>query len=326
MFQALLWRAICFISKTQPRICFHIAASPTESFYSQIAMFRLSLDALGGIYEQAHIIISFGDEKIQSIPDKWTAQFGNKVNFHWADPELFRQHQYLAQVDARWNYDHDQYDYVIFCDADIILINPIDDLLFRQWQCPSIMGVIAHYPFLLIPEDDYRQIWAGLVETYSGKTVEFKYHHTLVQGHDLSKSSKCPFYINFGFVLMTPKIVKTIRNTYLTIRPEVSRLLNGTYVSGQIALTLSLLAHDVPARSIGMRYNFPNDIIAESMHPLELADVRVIHYLRTNIFDRQKIFTSQNLFDEFLLLNLDGSNKVFQKKIHSLTHGLYPFK
>ena len=39
-----------------------------------------------------------------------------------------------------------------------------------------------------------------------------------------------------------------------------------------------------------MRYNFPNDPIAERMYPDDLANVVVYHYLRTAAFNRHEIF------------------------------------
>jgi hypothetical protein len=95
--------------------------------------------------------------------------------------------------------------------------------------------------------------------------------------------------------------------------------------SGQIALTLALAAHDVATRAVGLRYNFPNDRRADRLHPEELLDVRLIHYLRTEQFDRQEIFATERAFHRFLSLQLDGSDRVFQLYIRKLTKDVYPF-
>lgn len=312
---------------TQSKICFHIPASPTDNFYSQIAMFRLALDALGGIYKEAHIILTLGDNEFSPLPDRWRPYFGDSVKLNWVDPQSYRKYQYNAQADARLGYDHGEYDVVIFCDADTLLIRPVDELLFMVRQSPAVMGVIAHYPFPLNAEDNVKQVWMELARQFAGKPIDFKYRYTLVSPDDLSEFASCPFYVNFGFVLITPKIIKTIVNTYLSIRPEIAllKILKQPYFSGQIALTLALLAHDIPTYDLGLRYNFPNDTAADGLHPRELEDVCLIHYLRTDQFDRQTIFISEDAFNDFLSLKLNGSNKVFQDHIRKLTNGRYPF-
>src|SRR5687768_5950874 len=142
------------LSGTQPKLCFYIPASPNDSFYSKVAMTRLALDALGGVYKDAHIILALGSEEFSPIPDRWKTHFRNTVKLHWADPKLYRKYGYSAQGSARWKYDYNDYDIVIFCDADTLLVRPIDDLLVRMQQAPAVMGVIAHYPFTWNTEDD----------------------------------------------------------------------------------------------------------------------------------------------------------------------------
>jgi hypothetical protein len=119
--------------------------------------------------------------------------------------------------------------------------------------------------------------------------------------------------------------MKKIRNSFLDIRSEIAPLLTDTRFSGQIALTLALCKHDVPVRGLEMKYNFPNDPVADRLYQDQLNQICVLHYLRTDKFDRQKIFTTEKAFNEFLHLDLQGSNKIFQQHIRSITHGRYPF-
>jgi hypothetical protein len=74
-----------------------------------------------------------------------------------------------------------------------------------------------------------------------------------------------------------------------------------------------------------MSYNFPNDPVADKLYPQELNSISVLHYLRTDKFDRQKIFVSKKNFEKFLSLRLTGSNKIFQEFVKYLTGGKYPF-
>ncbi|MEO7841488.1 MAG: glycoside hydrolase family 99-like domain-containing protein [Anaerolineales bacterium] len=309
----------------EPQICFHITASPNDSFYSKIAMFRLALDALGGVYKKAHIILAIGDKEFSPLPERWKPFLGKNVKLNWADPQLYTKYANAAQGNARWKYNYDGYDIVILCDADTILVKPIDEALARIQQSPVVMGVIAQYPFTWKTHDDNNQAWMSLAKQFLGKPIDLKYKYALIPDDD--PSANCPFYINYGFVILTPKIIKTVANTFLDLRSKIISLKEIKYpiFSGQIALALSLLALDIPTYELGLQYNFPNDPLADQLHPKELKDVRLIHYLRTDKFDRHAVFTTEEAFNGFLSLKLEGSNKLFQDHVRKLTDGKYPF-
>ncbi len=74
-----------------------------------------------------------------------------------------------------------------------------------------------------------------------------------------------------------------------------------------------------------MRYNFPNDPVADAMYPDELSSALVIHFLRTDRFDRHRIFASASAFRDFLDLPLGGSNRILQQRVAKITAGNYPF-
>jgi hypothetical protein len=309
---------------SNPKICFHFPASPTDAFFSQIAMFKLSLDALGGSYKDADTIITLGDEQIKLIPDQWKFLLEKNIIINWAAPEDFLRKKYDAQGDAQWIYNHEKYDFVCILDADVLIMRPIDDLLTNMLQNPAITGTIAHYPIPTNTGENPQYLWQKLANHFIGKPIDFEYRHTLVEGQPMD-STFCPFYVNFGFILISPKIIQDLRETYLDIRKKVSPFLKYPYFSAQVALTLAVAAHQIPTRAVGLRYNFPNDSKADHLHLNELTDVRLIHYLRTEYFDRHKIFTSQPEFEHFLSLKLTGSNKIFQDYINNLTDGRYPF-
>ena len=70
--------------------------------------------------------------------------------------------------------------------------------------------------------------------------------------------------------------------------------------SAQVALALAVANTGVQALPLPMRFNFPNDPLAETLYPEELESVRAIHYLRTDRFDRHRIFASADAFAQFL--------------------------
>src|SRR5262245_35391495 len=80
----------------QLRLCFLIPASPTDGFRGQIAMFRRSLDRLGGIYQRADVVAVFGGSTVDELPDRWQAHF-ERITVRHADPAGFRVDSYRAQ-------------------------------------------------------------------------------------------------------------------------------------------------------------------------------------------------------------------------------------
>ncbi len=74
-----------------------------------------------------------------------------------------------------------------------------------------------------------------------------------------------------------------------------------------------------------MRYNFPNDPIAEQMYPAELDRAVVFHYLRTDTFDRHQIFVTTEQYQRFLALHLQGVNRRFQEAVRTIIGERYPF-
>lgn len=308
-----------------PRLCFSIPASPTDAFCSQVGMFRMALDSLGGMYESAHIVVTLGDENWRALPERWPRLFGSKVELRWAEQAAYRLQGYAATTEARWNNDYDQFDIVVFCDADTMLVRQIDDLVTAWLQAPAVMGVIAHYPFPMDQTERNDELWLELGRSIVGRTINLGYRYSLLPDASAEQPMACPFHLNYGFVVMSPQFIRTMRETYLSIRPRIAARIKAPYFAGQIALTLSITAHDIPARELGMRYNFPNDPIAEELHPNELQDVRLVHYLRTDRFDRHLIFATAQGFYDFLGLALEGSNKIFQDRVRQLTGGRYPF-
>ena len=97
------------------------------------------------------------------------------------------------------------------------------------------------------------------------------------------------------------------------------------YFSGQIALALAIAETGVRSCALPMRYNFANDERADARYPEELDTVCIFHYLRTDNFDRHKIFASPSAYHQFLELPLAGSNEVFQSYVSTLIGSEYPF-
>lgn len=303
---------------------FLMCGSPNNAFYSQAAIYRFFLDSFGGMYKDARLVLVLGDYEKKPLPDRWKPYFEN-IEVHWADHESFLIHgdgsEYLFSL------IDDRADLSFICDADTLLVRPFSrGFLSGLLQAPAVGGVIAHYSPARTDNNgnnfsrlSSEELWQMLADHVLGKSVDMPFIHTLADNW-----SRCPFYINYGFVASTPKLLKELHRHLVIVQPKIREVLDNDFF-GQVGIALAVERGHIPVVSLPMRYNFPNDPLADERYGNELKNVHVIHYLRTNLFDRHMIFKNRRLFNEFLDLDLSGSNAVFQQFIRETTGGKYPF-
>lgn len=303
------------------RLDFVIPASPTDAFFSQIAMFRLGLDALGGEYRNARVVAVFGDSRITPVPHKWRAHF-ERIDIEWADPSLFERFRFRAQSDRRFEIIRPDADIAVSCDADTLLIRPFEPTIVDAIINGELGGVIAHYHF---PWDkssgDPPSDWEAISQSVIGTKIRMSHHYTLTEFAD---RDRCPFYVNLGFLIGSPKTMNRLHNGCEEIKEAVISALGNRFYE-QVATALAVAKQAIPAIALPLRYNFPNDRIADGKYPEELNQVCLFHYLRTEKFDRHKIFVDESAFDAFMKLDLVGSDRVFQSCVRDITKGAYPF-
>lgn len=306
------------------KIEFLIPGSPTDAFFSQAAMFRLGLDSLGGIYERARVVLCLGAPEIHAIPPRWRP-YMSRIDVLWAPVELVR----LNGTGGVHRYDliDAASDLSILCDADTLMVRPFDPQALRAFvDAPAIRGVIAHYCPPLVDDTgkDYGDrggewFWRFISARAVGRIIPCSYTYSLDPGQQA-----CPFYVNYGFVCGTFEVLRRLKHELASLLPRIRADLANRF-AGQIGIALSCHAAGLPVEALAMRYNFPNDPAADARYPDELAQAVLLHYLRLEHFDRQRIFVSASAFHEFLGLPLDGSNRVFQARVREITGGVYPF-
>jgi len=303
------------------KVEFLIPASPTPGFFSQVSMFCLALDRLGDFYSEARVVCVFGDKVKKPVPARW-AHWLERVEIHWVPPADFNRCGYLAQGYRRFELLDPTADLSVICDADIMPIRRFGSEFKSLIAERAIGGVIAHSHFPWTKRsgtggDD----WEMLSRRLLGRPVETPFCYTLSD----TAAWGCPFYINFGFLAGPPQVLSRVFREVKLLRGPVHEIINN-YFEAQIAFALAASASDVAVRALPMRYNFPNDSKADAMYPNELEAVSVIHYLRLKNFDRQNIFCSAELFENFLSLDLKGSNGILQETVREITGGVYPFR
>lgn len=305
-------------SETESGLTFCIPASPTESFYSQIAFFRLSLDRLGGIYEKSKLIVFLGDERYEPLPERWRP-VAKKISFVQVDSARYKQMGYFAQGEARLNYPLYNTELVILCDADTALLAPIDEAITQVLKTRTMAGVIAHYPPPMITPE----VWDKLFREFAGKSGIFSEKYTLLEQSEDGPIESAPYYINYGFAIFHLDYLRQVGPIAVDLRNKITARLPTPFFSAQVSLAVAVRKLAMHCDVLTMDYNFPNDEVADRLYPSELQRIKLIHYLRTNKFSRDLIFSTSKGFYEFLEMKLEGSNRIFQDHVRRTTEGVY---
>lgn len=293
-----------------------ICGSPTPAFFSQIAFFRYSLNALGGDFARANLVAVFGADEVTEIPESWRPHFLG-IDVAWATCSDYAEMSYNAQHFRRFEVFDQHADVVIFCDADVAPMSLCDEFLQSIKASPCVAGFIAHHP----PPPELGFDWDSFSDAVISKRLPRDYSYTLAP---CDTDRGCPFYVNYGVVISTPTLFNQLFEHQVRIRKKVESLVDPWW-GAQISLAISCHDMGLPTRSIPIRYNFPNDPIADDRYSTELDSVVFMHYLRTDCFRRDRIFSDKVNFDSFLSQDLVGSNRVFRNYVKRITHGIYPF-
>ena len=303
-----------------------VAASPTSAFYSQIAALKVALWRLPWSRWQPSLHVYLGGPRESGALQRWQAHLGG-AELHWTTAEKYARDGDWAQSDDALADAPPNADVLLAMDADTFPVGDIEPVLEHVDRCGVVAGVIAHYP--PFPNVDgrvsVREEWRRLARGLLDAPLECSYAHTL-SGSDVDASQRAaPFYLNFGVVFFPRDGFGAIASRYLAIRPGLmSRMANPDF-SGQAALTLAIASARAKTWALPMRYNFPNDPIAERLYPAELQQAAIFHYLRTDFFDRHRIFVSQVEYANFQALPLAGVNGHFQQAVRTIIGDRYPF-
>lgn len=308
-----------------PKVAFLIPASPNAAFFSQIAAFRRAIGAGAWTRWEPSTKAFFGGTIDPHSRQQWSDELAD-VEQVYLDQERFERDGYFAQGDARLEAGASDADVVVLSDADTLLVGSIEDVLDRVLQRSAVAGVNAHFSFPTEKRHAGPSEWNELALALIGKPLLFDREYTLVPPSDDKEPRAAPFYLNFGAIFIASDAIPSVAANYLPLRKKVWALLDQPYFAGQVAFTLALAASEIAKISLPISYNFPNDPRADRLYPDSLEDVRLFHYLRTQKFDRQKIFKTAEEYDDFVSMKLDGSDALFQSSVKSILGNEYPFR
>jgi hypothetical protein len=317
-----------------PRVAILIAASPTPAFYSQVAVIRLALQRPQWSSWRPSLHLYIGGPQDPSTLDRWLPHLGG-VDLHWTSQAQFDRDGDWAQSDDVFRFAPSDADVLLAMDADTLPVGTLEPVLNRVLETGAVAGVIAHYPpfprrsvqsmLPSRPDASGRHAWRRMASKAPHAPLDFSYAHTLMGRETPEDERAAPFYLNFGVVFFPRTSFDTLATSYLALRPQCMEGLVSPDFSGQVALTLAIAATRATTWPLPMRYNFPNDPIAESMYPEEMAQAAVFHYLRTEAFDRGTIFLTAEHYRVFLALRVHGVNRRFQDAVRTIVGDEYPF-
>jgi len=313
------------------RVAFLIAASPTDAFYSQIAALSAGLRRLAWSRWRPTVHVFVGGDR-RSDPISWWRPHLKDVDIVWTSEARFASEGDWAQSDDAIRLAPRDADVLVALDADTFPITGFESMLDRVHETAAVAGVIAHYPTLLDPgpqtgksRESLREAWTRLARGLTDVPLDFAYALTLGAPEQPPEHRLTPFYLNFGVVAFPRAAFDLVAPRYLAFRPQVmARMRDGDF-SGQVALSLAIADSRVRTWALPMRYNFPNDPVAETMYPAELDEITIVHYLRTSEFDRHRLFTTPDAYAAFLELPLSGANRRFREAIVQTLGTRYPF-
>ena len=307
------------------KVAILIAASPTSEFYSQIAAISLALRTLHWSRWTPRLYAYFGGTHDAEAFAKWRPYL-REVEIISVSDNRFEREGIWAQCDTMFELAPRDADIILTMDADTLPVANFEAVLDRVASEGLIAGVIAHYPFPTCAGKSPRESWIYLADGLIDGPLDFAFSYSLVEPATANEHLLTPFYVNFGVVFLPKQTFDDVACRYLSMRPALAGRMSEPWFSGQVALTLAITAARAKTWALPMRYNFPNDSIAERRYPEELSSVVVFHYLRTQNFDRQHIFASEEKYSQFLALPLLGVDRAFQGAVRKIMGLKYPFR
>jgi hypothetical protein len=271
-----------------------VPISPTPAFLNRI---RLIAASLREWYPNVQMNISCFPPIIGEPDVYWRTPGEDEFNF-WAGTRS----PYLATVLDTWKPPFHG-DYILHLDGDVIPIRPFPEFFAEKGLC----GVQAHVSPCTKPD------WCQLFQRFGLAAPDMRHvysGHGIMTAHEMG-----PLYYNSGVVFGRRELFERLSGEYLDAIDFLRRNLPDTYWFDQIGLAAAAL----PARTFPLRWNFPNRPAFDRAHPDELADVRFLHAMQTDIVDRDRDFESdQAMHDLCCRSDLDGSNEILRRRVTDL--------
>lgn len=294
-----------------------IPITPDPNYVRQVEYVVRSWRANGGRAANARFVVSLGgDCEPWDLTETYPWSRG-QVQWRWVNREEFRAIKIRACNLDRFRYDTDA-DIVLMADADTLLIRPIDDLLESLAQQQIIAGVMAHVPPFWQTPVTWQQVFGA-----RGRPLPSdRFEHTgwgVMFTEPVNRFA--PAYYNFGVVFIPSRMVLPIGTQIERELANMQSIPAHAIYGSQLALTFAMYELWYPHCALPFRYNFANLDWADRRYLTDLADVRIIHYLKEDVIgSRRQTWGSDEAFTAFLARrDLSGSNEVLRSAVARLS-------
>ena len=306
------------------------AISPSDSFFNRVRFMALSVRSMSGKYADAITRVAVGSDEEPYDLDRhlpWSRELG--IEWYWVDREEFSSwknsgNQYAATIIHRFRPPFAAQN-VLVLDPDAIALKPFDELFALVSEKPCVAGVMAHKspwrgsPFKTPSSQDHYLAWKILFNKLELDAPQFIHELSgwgIVEDDPGRRLS--PVYLNSGAIFAPGFVFARLWQSYLDAADAVRDILH-TYFHDQLAFTLALMKERISYRLLPLRFNFPNDPLFEQAYPKDAEDIRILHFLRRKVIDRDAIFRNFDSIREFVAkTGLTGSNEAFRSRIERL--------
>jgi hypothetical protein len=301
-----------------------IPISPRPHFFTRVKLIARSLRACGGMTAGARVVVSVGEdcEPYDLEADQpWSK---GVVQWRWVDRQEFRKLSFHATGLDRMRASSDA-DVVLCLDADTIFIRGVDDLLAAIAENPVVAGMIAFRPpFSQAPK--FNQGWRQVFDRFGLQLPSAQYEYSGWRFmYEIHKSRWTPAYYNYAALFVPGAFMSDLAREYekylFACDPNMFRLPD---VLGQVALTMAIHELNLPRTALSPRYNFPNDPRFEQRYSDDFRDLRILHFLRRTVVDRDRDFASPQAIEALIARSdLKGSNELLRHRIAELKDAGY---
>lgn len=291
-----------------------IPISPRADYFNRV---RLIAHSVREFYPHAKIRVTVGaDEEPRDLARELPWSDVLSIDWHWVDRGEFRtwaatEHPYIATMMERFRPPFGAQS-VLMLDADVLVVRAFDELFAEPGGVKAMMAHASPFP-------EHRRTWEELFASYGLPEPNFNYELSGWGVMELQPERRySPPYFNTGVVFAPAALLDRLYEPYIAALQHVRTRMD-SYFFEQIAMTLSLAKTGIPAQILPIRYNYPNQMGFDAAHPSELAQIRLLHFLRTMIVSRERDFETPAAMRELVAReDLTGSNEVLRARVAHL--------
>ncbi len=282
-----------------------IPISPTPAFFSNVWIAAESLRRLGPPYSEAEIVVSVGGEQVeapwaQDYPIRWRFAPLGPLGHHGTSLDRFVEHSPGM---------------TIFCDADLCTVRRFDELLETLAEGPTVAGLQAHSFSQGKSAEGNQGLWRHLFREAGLPEPQLTQSYSL----DIEKQwGEGPSYFNYGFVAFDAVALGRVAASIREDTALAGGALRGSKYQGQVGLALSMVRSGARIVQLGHGMNCANDDRVFKAGLEREEDIRAIHFLRREEFDRHDFLTDPAAFSAFREPKQGRVNEVFRRHVCSL--------